>query len=182
MSTDTFDYSVIALVVAISTAIGVILAALASIRSANTTKNIGYAQIMESFENNIQKTLSQDKKLAKVGDPSVDINFCDGYATDFLNTLDRLAFLRNENKIDDKMIKFFKPFLSYGLTLLEWKKKTHGKNYENEWSDIVKLCKNKNIEKENFERLPPQLKYFAEYYENKRKKRNEKNPTEEKND
>ena len=167
-----------ALVIATITAVGVIVAAIASIRAANSTKKQGLAQLMEGFEDSFKELMSREDRFLKKGEVP-DIVYSDSYATDYLNTLDRLAFYKNENMIEKKLIKFFTSFLSWGLILMEWKERVHGKKFDEQYSNFIKLCKDEKIKKVDWDVVPYQLKYLATYYENERTKEEAKKKEEE---
>jgi len=99
-----------------------------------------------------------------------DITIAQNFVTDYLNVLDRLAFYKNEKMINNKMFQFFTVFLNYGWGLLEWEEKVHGKKFDDQFTHLVKILKDENIEKYNWAEMPYQLKYLAEYYEKERKK------------
>ena len=167
-----FDYSLLVLGVAITTSIGVIITAIASIRSANSIKSIGEAQLMEGIEKSLKEITARELELTSRG--KKDAKFCDSYATDYLNLLDRLGFLRNHKKIDKKIVDFFEPFLGYGLLLLDWKEKITGKDMQDKWADLVKVCKENNVVKRNWEStMFAEMKYVAENFEASRKKKEE---------
>jgi len=161
------DYSDIALVLSIITASAVSIVAIASVSASKATKKLGMAQLMEGIDNTLQNTMAMEDKLEN---RTADYQHCDNYVTTFLNTLDRIAYAKKQGAFDESVINFYKPFLEYGLVLLEWKTRTYAKDQTTVYSNLIEVCKNQNFSKPDWNSLHHQLKEMTEHYETKREK------------
>jgi len=163
------DFSLLAIIISTITATGVIIAAFATIRVANSTKKQGFAQLMEGIETSFRELMERESSFISRA-TMADITTAQNFVTDYLNVLDRVAFYKNEKMINNKMFQFFTVFLNYGWGLLEWEEKVHGKKFDDQFIHLVKILKDENIEKYNWADMPYQLKYLAAYYEKERMK------------
>jgi len=160
-------YSDIALGLAIITALAVSIAAAASVSASNSAKKLGMAQLMEGLDDSFLKLMAMEDKIE---DQTADIQYCDNYVTAFLNTLDRIAYAKKQGAFDDSVINFYKPFLEYGLVLLEWKNRSYGKDQTEVYAALIEVCKNQNISKPDWNSLRITLREFAEQLEASREK------------
>ena len=165
MSQEQFDYSVLALFISIITAIAVMISAIATIRIANSSKKLGNAQLMEGIERSTNEALNSEKAL---GSQSVNLLDCEVYSTTLLNALDRLALLKNQGNIGNEEIKFYHSFLTRALLVLEWKEDTFGKDFSMPYSNLIKLCNDEGIEKDNTEKLSKVMIEFGKQFKKNR--------------
>ena len=171
MSQEQFDYSILALVISIITALAVMISALATIRIANASKKLGVALLMEGIERSTNDAINKQKMLSS---SSVNLLDCDVYATALLNALDRLAFLKNQNNIGDGEIKFYCSWLGNALLLLEWKKDTFGKDFSESYSNLIKLCNDEGIKKDSTEEFPQIMLKLGKQFKKNREEREAK--------
>jgi len=161
------NYSDIALVLSIITAIAVSIVAFASVSASKSAKKLGMAQLMEGIDNALKRAMLMEDKLE---DRSANYQFCDNYVTDYLNTLDRIAYAKNQGAFDGSVMNFYKPFLEYGLVLIEWKTRTYAKDQIIVYSNLIEVCKKQKFSKPNWNSLRNHLREMAEHYEAEREK------------
>lgn len=104
------------------TAIGVIYAILRGVSSDIKDRNQNFAKMLAEFDNELSLVLEKEKEL-ETGKPNKAR--CDRIASDYLNILDRIAFLRQKKKIDDDMIFYFDNYFAYGKLFINWKFRVH---------------------------------------------------------
>ena len=102
----------------IITAIGVIYAILRGIQSDSKDRGQKFSEMLERYDSELQKVMDREDKL-KTEKP--DEERCERFATDYLNILDRVSYLRQLNKIDDDLIFYFDNYFAYGKIILKWK-------------------------------------------------------------
>jgi len=101
-------------------AIGVVYAILRGLQSAAKDRDQNFSKMLTDLDQELQKIMDGEKEL-KSGTPDEDR--CERFASDYLNIMDRLAYLRKLKKIDDDLIFYFDNYFAYGKLMLEWKYK-----------------------------------------------------------
>lgn len=141
------------------TAIGVIYAILQGVSSNAKDRDVAFTNMLADFEKDLQKILEEENNLIT---ETPDLDKCDRMASDYLNVLDRLAFLREKNKVDDDLIFYFDQHFAYGKTLLQWKVKMFGEKSLLKWPHQIwwtGVSFNKDrIITYSLEFLPPHMK------------------------
>ncbi len=117
------ELSITEMVFGVVTATGVIYAILQGVASSSKDRDQNFAKMLAEFDDQLKEILEKENELA-TRTPSQDK--CDRVASDYLNILDRIAFLRELNKIDDDMIFYFDNHFAYGKTFLNWKRVIFG--------------------------------------------------------
>jgi len=102
------------------TAIGVIYAIIRGVNSDTKNRNQNFTKMITEIDQELQGILDNEKNLQK---KRPNKERCERYASDYLNVLDRIAFLRQLKKIDDDTIFYFDNYFAYGKLMLEWKYK-----------------------------------------------------------
>ncbi|WP_371503852.1 hypothetical protein [Nitrosopumilus adriaticus] len=119
-------------------------------QSSKTNEKIEFAKMMKDFENDLQSVLTEEVELQpshwKENQEEPDKVQCRRVASDYLNILDRLAYLRKTGTIDDKIIDYFNWFYGYADAILLYKEKVDGDD-RTKWPNIlwwVNLDQNKD--------------------------------------
>ena len=106
--------------VGIVTSIGVIYAIIKGIRSSKEDRisreedrKIRFTELLEKFDHDLRNLMDKETTLTE--------KEVEPYSNAYLNILDRLAYLKKLNKIDDTMIDYFKWYFGFGMRLVEWK-------------------------------------------------------------
>ena len=83
------------------------------------------AEMLSDFEKDLKKILDEEVKLQpsqwKEGQTAIDRAYCRRVSSDYLNILDRMAYLRKTNVIDDDLIDYFNWFYGYANAVLLYK-------------------------------------------------------------
>jgi len=110
----------IIVVTLVVTSIGVIYAIIKGIQSAKADREsreedrkIRFTELLEKFDHDLRRLMDKETTL---NDEDVE-----PYSNAYLNILDRLAYLKKFNKIDDTMIDYFEWYFGFGMRLIEWK-------------------------------------------------------------
>jgi len=135
------EYWIIASVIV--TSIGVISAILKGVSSSKEDREsreedrkIRFTELLEKFDHDIRNLMDKETTLKE--------EEVEPYSNAYLNILDRLAYLKKLNKIDDAMIDYFKWYFCFGMRLVEWKIEY---NETNEAHTIWNYQRNYTIEK-----------------------------------
>jgi len=155
------------------TAIGVIYAILRGVRSDTKSRNQDFAKMLGDYDKELFLVLDREKEL-ETGKPK--LASCERIATDYLNILDRIAFLRKLKKIDDDMIFYFDNYFAYGKLFIEWKfnvlkhKEKTKKRFENHvWWTETSFNKHR-LKEYNLSDLPKDMeKLYKQNIQNKQK-------------
>ena len=152
----------VAIGVGVATATGIII----SIRQSNKTLARDYEkQIFETLQN-LEKELMEIKHRELEFDEERDQltkkekGRVTRYASDYLNILERIAFLGIEKYANEKVMEFYAPEFSYGLRLKKWKednglihgaiktnKPTDAENKEDQvYPYLQKICENLDVD------------------------------------
>ena len=161
------DYSDIALVLSIITALAVSIVAFASVSASKSAKKLGMAQLMEGIDTALKDVMAREDTIEN---RTSNLQYDDDYVTDYVNILDRICYTKNQGAFDESVIVFYKPFLAYGLLLLEWKNRTYEKDNSEEYSDLIEVCKNHGISKPDWSTLRSKLRDITEHLEAQREK------------
>lgn len=113
--------------------------------SQDLENKMSFAKMLDGFEKDLQVILTEERKLQE----SSSEEDCQRVVHDYLNVLDRIAYLRKLEKIDDTMIDYFNHFFSYGLRYMWWDNLMNQNQkaqikWENQWWwDTQERIKNK---------------------------------------
>lgn len=83
------------------------------------------AEMLSDFEKDLKSILNEELKLQpsnwKEGQTNIDRALCRRVSSDYLNILDRMAYLRNTETIDNDLIDYFNWFYGYASAVLRYK-------------------------------------------------------------
>ncbi len=116
------------------------------------------AELLAKFQGNLEDIQQRQLELANLQD-------CRRYANDYLNEVNRLAYLNKREILDNEILMFFKWNFGYALTLIEWKKLAQETyNPSNVIQYLVEWIYNNKIEMVPIDRLPPlMLKFYNQW-------------------
>ena len=122
---DFFDFKITLLeIMAFGTLIGLAITIYQGTQTQKHAKDsldedlkLRFAKLLGGFEKDLQLVLDEERKLTKRS----TVEDCHRITSDYLNILDRIAYLKKSEKIDDEMINYFNYFFSYGLRYMWWK-------------------------------------------------------------
>ena len=131
------DQSFLAIIIASGTAIVVAVGVIAQWLNFNENKNLRFSEIIRDFKLDLQNTYP-DKDID-------DFYAFKKFSTFFLNTLDRLVYLRNLNKIDDKVMDFFEWDLRFALNLRDIEKDWKEHDITKDWEKTFQWCQKRKL-------------------------------------
>lgn len=142
-----------AIIVALSAIIGLIITIILHLDSARKDRNIRFNELLENF--------SHELSAIRLRELSIDtVESAIRYQKDHIHTVNRLAYLRKLNKINDDMINFFDVSFIHANTLIHWEDKIlpdKTLHEEIRWKYAKWWIKKKNMGLEDFRALPPKL-------------------------
>ena len=123
--------------IAVIVAAGVIITSWKSIDSARENRKLRFAEMLERTEEKLKKIFDEitDSKDNVQTDRSI---------AEFLNILDRLAFLEHKKKINHNLVYFFKNYFRVGNTIYEIMKENN-EEVGGSWEDMEKWLKQNKI-------------------------------------
>jgi len=154
-ATNTFDWIGLGIV---GTFIGVtfsIIIGIINLRKSSKIQEedikLRFAETVEKFQHDLMETVQR-----QFNSDSIESSIRS--TKDMLTILERLAYLKKLNKIDDKIISFFEPNFIVGHTLLKWLDIIYSES-KNEifYEHTVSWIKENDIAKIDFNSLPPKL-------------------------
>lgn len=139
--------------IALSAILGLIVTIALHLHSARQDRKIHFSDMLERFANQLSEIRVREITMT-------DIPSAIRYQRDYINTLNRLAYLRKLNKINDEMMNYFNSSFIHAHTLLNWEKHLYSVNstHEHLFFSYAKWWINeKNIPADGFDTLHPQL-------------------------
>jgi len=149
------DISIIALIIATISAGGVAGTFILNwwvTRASNRTK---YAELLRDFEQNLSRVLEKEPSLKTTEE-------CERFAADYLNILDRIAYLNQKGKVPDEIADYFDNYFSYGLTIIDWYDKigVTEKTAKKIWHYQIEWAQNHNLKADPEILLPKALREY----------------------
>ncbi|WP_297592088.1 hypothetical protein [Nitrosopumilus sp.] len=145
------DLPIIAIVVSSITASMFVSMVIITWKSIHENTKASYAQLLRGFHEDLTTRLNKNSVLKTTED-------CKRYAYDYLNTLDKIAFLDINGKIPQGIGKYLSRFFAYGLNIIEWHDDMIGENFlesaKNNWPNYFLYCKKYDISKNPGDKLP----------------------------
>jgi hypothetical protein len=117
------------------------------------------AELLDRFTQILDKEITIEKLLPEKEDSGI---LFDRYASDYLNHIDRLLYIKDKEMINEDIFDFFKNFIKYGKQHLEWKTKKHGEKYVKEGWEVARDYLNKISSDER--RLPKSMWSHFEFF------------------
>ncbi|GEM_PF-4057334 len=150
-STSSTDWT--ATIVAVSAIIGLVITIILHLHSASKDRNIRFNETLEKFSNELSQI--------RLREPTINtIESAIRYQRDILHTINRLAYLKKLNKIDDDMINFFEGAFIHAHTLINWGDFIFPIKTEHEdlkWKYAKWWIKENNLGVNKFTSMPPYL-------------------------
>jgi hypothetical protein len=108
--------------------------------------NLEFTKLLESFHNDLKLVLNRQSTLQTKEDHL-------RFIKDYLHILNRIAYLKNLNKIEKDLILYFTWYFEYGLFLMKISDIAQKKlpPIENYYTNIKLWVRENNIVKDNFE-------------------------------
>ncbi len=125
--------------IAVVAAAGIIITSWKSIDSARENRKLRFAEMVERTEEKLKKIFDEitDSKDHVQTDRSI---------SEFLNILDRLAFLEHEKKIEHNIVYFYRNYFKVGNTILGiMKEVNYVKEMHESWEEMEKWVKQNEI-------------------------------------
>ncbi len=125
--------------IAVVAAAGVIITSWKSIDSARENRKLRFAEMVERTEEKLKKIFDEitDSKDHVQTDRSI---------SEFLNILDRLAFLEHKKKIEHDIVYFYKNYFKIGKTILEIiREVSNVKEVDESWEEMERWVKQNEI-------------------------------------
>lgn len=117
------------------------------------------AELLDRFTQILNKEITIEKLSPEKEDSGI---LFDRYASDYLNHIDRLLYIKNKGMINEDIFNFFKNFIKYGKQHLEWKTKKHGEKYVKEGWEVAKDYLDKISSDER--KLPKSMWRYFEFF------------------
>ncbi|QLH08920.1 hypothetical protein [Candidatus Nitrosotenuis sp. DW1] len=128
--------------------VGTIITRYQTNRTLNHSEKTGNATLMGEILASLTKTLAREDEIKSRDEAKkLDVDFCNRYATDYLNSIDRLIFLKNKEIINEDVFKYFKFFIEYSVEFLTWKRKVFDEDVDKKWEIVVEYLQANNITK-----------------------------------
>jgi hypothetical protein len=156
----------IALIVAVFTAIGLIIGSLfnwwslkaskeslkANIASLEQSNSERYVNIILTFGQQLDNQIANEPKLKTLAD-------CEIYVINYLHVLNQIVYLKNVNKIPQELTSYFQDFFEYAKPMIEWYDTVFPKSRkaEERWPEVYKW---KTKELYDNTELPDQMREF----------------------
>lgn len=145
----SFDWT--SFLIAFSAIMGLVITVLLHHRSSNADRKLRFIEILEKFEHDISSVFQRQFSSTTL---ETDIRSL----RDNLHILQRLAYLRKLNKIDDDMMRFFESKYGMGATLLKLLEILHRDDAnERVFPHVLWWIEQNQIKPDNPDSLPPRL-------------------------
>ena len=121
-------------------------------------RKISFAELLEKFDHDIQDILNRIPTLEKYEE-------CVRFAGDYLNVMERLAYLKQKGKIDETMIKHYDWFFSFSIKVRDWLKEIYEYEPDNpklHWPKLNDWIEEQGIVKDGSGRLPDVMKKYLD--------------------
>ena len=145
------DLSIVAITVSSATAAILAFMVLITWKNVRESTKATYSQLLREFHEDLTTRLNKNSVLKTTED-------CERYANDYLNTVDKIAFLDMNGKIPQGIAKYLGRFFAYSLNIIDWHNDMIGEDFlktaKKNWPNYFLYCEKYKIHLNPEDKLP----------------------------